>query len=162
MYDDCVIRNEVLQPETIAVIKRADGLITPFLEQTDGDFIIDWNGVRTAALMASTPVPESPSQDKGKAPTSSSTRLKLLPPVLSPGSAHPSTDDGDDDDDDVDKLLEPVKRRAKIRAHDPIAPSSSQKSAGPGKKTTKGALVNHEPFNAAKHQHWLTSVSLSF
>ena len=107
--------------------------------------------------MASTLAPVSPSKDKGKASGSSSITLKVPPPA----SPHPSLsgDDGDDDDDD-DKLVEPVKRRVKITPLNPIAPpSSSQMSAGSGKKGVK-PIVEHESFDANKHQYWSTSVSL--
>jgi len=111
--------------------------------------------------MASTLAPASPSKDKGKASGSSSITLKVPPPAIPPASPHPSlSGDDDDDDDDGDKLVEPVKRRVKITPLNPIAPpSSSQLSAGSGKKGVK-PLVEHESFDADKHQYWSTSVSL--
>jgi len=156
LYDTCVQGDEPLNPVTITTIRRAEPLITPFLESTDANFICEWNGVRTAAFMASTAEPESLSKDKGKASGSSSLRLKVLPPALSPDSTHSTSEE---DDDDMEKLLEPVKRRVKITAHDPIAPPSSQTPAGSGKKGAKPS-VDHEPFQANKHKYWLISVSL--
>jgi len=153
IYLTCVVGNDELTSASIAIVRRAEPLITPFLELTDPEFICDWNGVRATVFMVSSPEPEPSSQDKGKASTSSPLTLKV--PPLSPAAAHIS----DDDDEDIDKLLEPVKRRVKITAHNPIAPSSSQKSAT-GKKTAK-TPIDHEPFDASKHQYWKVSVRFS-
>jgi len=110
--------------------------------------------------MASTLAHASPSKDKGKASGSSSFTLKVPPPAIPPASPHPSLSGDDDDDDDDDKLVEPVKHRVKITPLNPIAPPSlSQLSAGSGKKGVK-PLVEHELFDADKHRHWSTSVSL--
>ena len=114
--------------------------------------------MRTAVSMASTLEPASLSKDKGKATGSSSLILKVPRSAISPVSPHPSLsgndDDDDDDDDDNNKLVEPVKRRVKITPLNPIAPpSSSQLSAGSGKKGAK-PLVEHESFDADKHQYW--------
>jgi hypothetical protein len=154
IYKNCVVGNHELTPAAIAIVRRAEPLITPFLEETDPEFICDWNGVRTTVFLASTPS-ESPSKDKGKASGPSSIKLKVPLPAVSPRSAHLSSED----DDDVERLLELVKRCTTITPHHPIAPPSSQPSAGPGKKGAKPP-VEHEPFDVAKHQYWLTSVSL--
>ena len=99
----------------------------PFLELTGEEFIYDWDGLRTAVLMASSPEPE-PSKDKGKAISSPMVKLKV--PLL---AIPPPSSDGDDDDDD-DGIPEPVKPRTTITPLHPIAPSSLQMSTGPSKK----------------------------
>ena len=111
--------------------------------------------------MASTLEPASPSKDNSKASGSSSLILKVPPSAIPPVSPHPSlSGDDDDDDDDDDKLVEQVKCRVKITPLNPIAPpSSSQLSAGSGKKGAK-PLVEHESFDADKHQYWSILVSL--
>lgn len=168
MHRACVDGTEDLSAEAIDVIKRADLLVGPYIEDTDPATVDAWLTVRTLAYStyvsegSSAEGEETPQRPEGtgtiRLPPSSPTKLR---------AANPAIDDNVDMDDG-EETASKAKPKRKITAIGPIgSPSKSQegKTVAPSSMTNKipsKPSVEHELFVAGRHILWPKSVSYFF
>ncbi len=142
--------NDDIPPEAVALIARADPLISPFLAFTDPNFINTWHGIHMLSKM----YPVDP-KSKAKLSVSSPLTLKIprtLPSLVSEGS------DPINIDNDGDPGLQIVAETAKISVSDPIAVPPVKIHIEKSKTASK-VPIDHEPFDVTIHMVWSTTVS---
>ncbi len=142
--------NDDIPPDAVALIARADPLISPFLALTDPDFINAWHVIRMLSKMYL-------ADPKGKAKPSVSSPLTLKIPRTSPSVV---SEGGDpiNIDNDGDPGLQIVAETAKISVSDPIAVPPVRIRVEKSKAASK-VPVDHEPFDGTIHTVWPTAVS---